>query len=201
MRAQRIAVLAAATLAMAIMAGCRVEENKHGDSKDVNIQTPFGGMHVKTDDKAVLDKIGLQAYPGAVAINDDGDDHHSADVDMSFGGFKLRVLAAKYRTDDPPSKVQAFYRSGLRRYGDIIACEGERAVGSPERTQEGLTCSSRKGHVSVDNGSTHTLELKTGSEKHQHLVTIDADGGGTKIGLVALDLPIGDNDSEPADRQ
>jgi hypothetical protein len=33
------------------------------------------------------------------------------------------------------------------------------------------------------------MELKTGSQQHQHIVALDPDGGGTKIGLVALDLP------------
>jgi hypothetical protein len=31
--------------------------------------------------------------------------------------------------------------------------------------------------------------LKAGSKLHQHIVAIDPDGSGTKIGLVALDLP------------
>ena len=33
------------------------------------------------------------------------------------------------------------------------------------------------------------LELKAGSKVHQHIVSIDRDGGETKFGLVALDLP------------
>jgi len=33
------------------------------------------------------------------------------------------------------------------------------------------------------------LELKAGSKVHQHIVEIDPDGGGTKFGLVALELP------------
>jgi hypothetical protein len=40
-----------------------------------------------------------------------------------------------------------------------------------------------------DNPSDHELELKAGSDYHQHIVTIDRDGGGTKFSLVALDLP------------
>ena len=33
------------------------------------------------------------------------------------------------------------------------------------------------------------MELRTGSELHQHIVDIEAHDGGTKIGLVDLDLP------------
>jgi predicted RNase H-like nuclease (RuvC/YqgF family) len=32
-------------------------------------------------------------------------------------------------------------------------------------------------------------QLKAGSKLHQHIVGIDPQGTGTKIGLVALDLP------------
>jgi hypothetical protein len=182
----------AATMAM-LLAGCRVEENKHGDGKDVQIVTPFGGMNVKTNDAHVLDTIGLPAYPGAIAVTEDtGNDHaHSADVDMSFGDFKLRVKTADYRTDDAPDKVEAFYRNGLKRFGDVIACRDHEPVGAPDRTLDGLTCENEHGkHISVgDDTGRHKLELKAGSKLHQHIVSIDSNGGGTKFGLVALDLP------------
>jgi hypothetical protein len=187
-------VLFAGVAALAgLLAGCRVEKTTNGDSKDVKIETPFGGMNVKTNDSDVLTSIGLPAYPGAVAVKEDtGNDHaHSADVDMSFGAFKLRVKAADYRTDDAPEKVEAFYREGLKRFGDVIACKNNQAIGSPAKTAEGLTCDDKHGgHVTVDDdASKHLMELKAGSEQHQHLVTIDRDSGGTKFSLVVLDLP------------
>src|ERR1039458_5167614 len=48
-----------------LMAGCHVDEQKNGDSDKVRIETPFGGLQVKTNDAAVLADIGLPAYPGA----------------------------------------------------------------------------------------------------------------------------------------
>ena len=112
MRTQRIAVWAAVGVTTAMLAGCRVEKSTHGDGKEVNISTPFGGMHVRTN-ADVLTSIGLPAYPGAQPMYDDGNDNRSADVDMSFGGFQLRVKKADFRTDDAPDKVEAFYRDGL----------------------------------------------------------------------------------------
>lgn len=186
-----VVLFAGAAVMMGLLAGCRVEKTTSGDSKNVNIVTPFGGMHVKTNDADVLGSIGLPAYPGAVAVNKDDSDHRSADVDMSFGGFKLRVKVAGFRTDDSLDKVLAFYRDGLKRYGDVIACQNNEAMGSPARTAEGLGCDNNHGgHVTVDDkGSAHLIELKAGSEQHQHIVTIDPDGRGTKFSLVALDLP------------
>ena len=191
----------AAGLAVALLAGCRVQSDKHGDSDDVKIATPFGGMQVKTNDAVVVEGIGLPTYPGAQLVKKDKDDG-SADVNMSFGGFQLRVKAVSYQTGDSPQKVEAFYRAGLRRFGDVIACRDNRVVGTPARTQEGLTCDNNRGnHYSVDDKPEKgALELKAGSQQHQHIVEIDAEGGGTKIGLVALDLP-GNATSQSGDEQ
>lgn len=190
MQTQRSAGWVAAGMATVLLAGCQIDTHKNGDSDNVKISTPFGGLQVKTNDAVVADTIGLPAYPGAQAVKKDKD-NGAADVNMSFGAFQLRVKAASYRTGDSPDKVEAFYRSGMRRFGDVIACRDEHVVGSPAKTFGGLTCDHTGGnHVSVeDHPSKGELELKAGSKQHQHIVSIEADGGGTKIGLVALDLP------------
>jgi hypothetical protein len=195
----RVAGVVAAGLAALLLAGCRVQSDKHGDSDNVKISTPFGGMQVKTNDAVVVEDLGLPAYPGAQLVKKDKDDG-SADVNMNFGSFQLRVKAVSYQTGDSPEKVEAFYRAGLKRFGDVIACRNNRVVGTPARTLEGLTCDNEvKNHISVDDKpSKGGLELKAGSQQHQHIVEIDAEGGGTKIGLVALDLP-GNMSSESGD--
>jgi hypothetical protein len=193
--------VAAAGLAALLLAGCRVQSDKHGDSDNVKISTPFGGMQVKTNDAVVVEGLGLPTYPGAQLLKKDKDDG-AADVNMNFGSFQLRVKAVSYRTGDSPEKVEAFYRAGLRRFGDVIACRDNRPVGAPVRTQEGLTCDNNNGnHYSVDDKPEKgALELKAGSQQHQHIVEIDAQDSGTKIGLVALDLP-GEATSQSGDEQ
>lgn len=186
--------LIGATLALAVtLAGCHVDEHKSGDNKDVKIDTPFGGMHVTTDNAAVQAEIGLPVYPGATpAPKDNGnDDHSSADVNMSFGNFQLRVKTASYRTPDAPAKVEAFYRQQLKRFGDVIACRDQHPVGTPTQTADGLTCDSSGGnHVIIAGDSSDgKLELKTGSKQHQHIASIEPEGSGTKISLVVVDLP------------
>jgi len=189
MQRMNILGLAIAGVATVLLAGCEVNTHKSGDGDDVRISTPFGGLRVKTDDSAVMNGIGLPAYPGAEPVKRDKD-NSAADVNMSFGDFQLRVKAMGFRTSDSPEKVEAFYRSGMKRFGDVIACKDERAVGTPVRTAEGLTCDDHtERHQVGDVLSKGRLELKAGSKVHQHLVEIDADGGGTKFGLVALELP------------
>ncbi len=171
-----------------LMSGCRVESDKKGGDDNVKIATPFGGMQVKTNDAMVLEGMGLPGYPGAELVKNDKD-HGSADVNMHFGSFHLRVKAASYRTPDSPDKVEAFYRKALERYGDVIQCSDDRPVGEPVRTQEGLTCNDDNTHVAIDDDMSRKLELKAGSRQHQHIVAINPEGTGTKLGLVALDLP------------
>jgi hypothetical protein len=192
MQVRRRAAIAA-TLALTIATGCRIDTHKDGDGEDVKVETPFGGVRVKTSDTATLDGIGLPAYPGAELIRkgDKGKNNSSADIAMSFGSFHLRVEAASYRTPDATEKVKAFYRTGLNRFGDVIECRDNVAVGTPVRTAEGLTCDSgNTRHPSVENHRWNgSIELKVGSSKSQHIVEIEPEGAGTKFGLVALELP------------
>ncbi len=171
-----------------IMSGCRVESNKHGENDNVRIATPFGGIQVKTDDTTVLQGMGLPAYPGAMLVKHDND-HGAADVNMNFGNFHLRVKAASYRTPDSPDKVEAFYRRVLEQYGNVIKCSNDKPVGEPTHTTEGLTCDNDNKHVEINDDMSRKMELKAGSKQHQHIVAINPEGTGTKLGLVALDLP------------
>jgi len=198
-------LLAATVLATGMSTGCRVESNKSGNGDDVKIATPFGGMSVKTDDSKIAQSTGLPTYPGAVMVkkNGKGDSDNSADINMSFGSFQLRVKAVEFHTTDSPDKVLDFYKKGLARFGTVIQCKDHRPVGSPAHTPDGLDCSEgdqHSGGVHVNDDLSGKTELKAGSKQHQHIVGIDPDGTGTKFGLVALDLPghfsFGDKDGD-----
>ena len=192
-----------ASLAALLLAGCHVTTHKDGKNDNVDIGTPFGSMQVKTDNKGNSSTIGIATYPGAALIKSDSDksDGGSADINMNFGSFHLGVKAASYQTSDPQSKVEAFYRKDLARYGDVIACRDNSPVGQPTRTSQGLTCDSKHGNHIHEDDSDSGLELRTGSEQHQHIVGIEAKDGGTKIGMVALDLPtgLGSHDSKDSE--
>ncbi len=177
------------------MTGCRVHVDKgaNGEDKTVQVDTPFGGVHVNTDQTTASD-LGLPVYPGAEAVKGD-DKHKSADVHLGFGEWQLRVRAVSYATPDKQEQVVAFYKKALNRYGDVLTCQGNAPVGMPVTTSEGLTCEEDKGgKVHVDQGDYSMgkggLELKAGSKRHQHIVGFESpDGGKTRFALVALDLP------------
>jgi hypothetical protein len=187
----RQTVAAVVALSLVMMTGCRIDSHKDGDNDNVKIATPFGGMQVKTNDAVVKEGMGLPVYPGAERVKKHDNDSGSADVNLSFGSFQLRVKAASYRSTDTPDKLAAFYRQALARYGDVIQCSNNKPVGTPTRTSEGLTCDNEKDkNVKVNEDLSGKVELKAGSKQHQHIVSIDPEGSGTKFGLVALDLPV-----------
>jgi len=182
---------------LAVISGCRVHVDKgaNGEDKNVQVDTPFGGVHVNTNQTTAAD-LGLPVYPGAETVSND-DKHKSADVHLGFGEWELRVRAVSYATPDSQDKVLAFYKKALGRYGDVITCQGNNPVGTPVTTSEGLTCSDDKGNnVKIDRSdygsSKNGLELKAGSKRHQHIVGFEEPKDGkTRFALVALDLPAG----------
>lgn len=206
LRGPAVLVTAAAVVAGGI-GGCRVHVDKdaNGQEKTVQVDTPFGGVHVNTDQVSAAD-LGLPVYPGAEAVKGD-DEHKSADVHLGFGEWQLRVRAVTYATPDGEDKVTAFYKKALGRYGDVITCQGNTPVGTPTTTSEGLTCEDDKkgGHVQIDHEDygvgKHSLELKAGSRRHQHIVGFEKPKDGKIIfALVALDLPAAvDGGSEHSD--
>ena len=190
--ASAVVMMVASVGMLAGMAGCRVHVDKdsEGKEKTVQVDTPFGGVHVNTDQTSAAD-LGLPLYPGAKAVSDDK--HKSADVHMGFGDWQLRVKAASYGTPDDRDKVTAFYKKALTRFGDVITCNGKEAVGTPIKTREGLTCEddANNNKVKVDEGSvTHDFQLKAGSKRHQHIVGFEnSKSADTRFVLIALDLP------------
>ena len=185
-----LSCLAVFSLAGSVVCGCRVEANKSG-SDDVKVATPFGHMQVNTDNGKVQSEIGISVYPGAVPERKEKGHTDQADVNFSFGSFKLRVKAMSFLTPDAMSKVEEFYRKDLGRYGTVITCSGRQPVGEPTRTPDGLTREEDRHGGGVHSDASGTRELKTGSKQHQHVVAIEQQGDQTKIGLVALDLPGG----------
>jgi len=202
------AVILAGLALIPLCTGCRVrtEKGANGEDKSVQVDTPFGGVHVNTNDTTAVD-LGLPAYPGAEVARDD-DQHQSADVHMGFGEWQLRVRAVSYRSTDPQDKVAAFYKKAMARFGDVLTCQGNAPVGTPTVTAEGLDCadSGKNTHININgkgNGMDFSgeLQLKAGSKRHQHIVGFEEPKNGkTRFALVAIDLPAGvEGDGDKSD--
>ena len=199
----RILSASLAALLVISVTGCmvRVDKDEKGEEKNVQVDTPFGHVHVNTDQTTAAD-VGLPVYPGATQIKDN-DDHKSADVNIGFGQWEVKVKAVSFSTPDSRDKVIAFYKKALNHYGTVITCQGNSAVGTPTTTDEGLTCSddssngvkvqthrNEKGITINAGDEKNGFQLKVGSKKHQHILGFeDSSDNKTHFELVALDLP------------
>ena len=173
--------------------GCHihVDKGKNGEDKNVSIETPLGGLQVRSDQTTAAD-LGLPVYPGAQATSDNTGDR-SADVRMGFGKWQMRVEVVTYQTSDAQNKVIAFYKQAMGRFGDVVSCQGDQAVGAPTVTSEGLTCKEggtsnvQINGVNIDDKNDFTL--RAGSKHHQHIFVLKSSGQGTRFSLVDLELP------------
>ena len=178
------------------------DKNSNGDGDNVKISTPLGGLKVRSDETTAA-SLGLPAYPGAhfITKKEDGD-NGSVDLHMGFGPWQMHVQVASYGTNDPEDKVLAYYKQALGRFGPVIECSGDTAVGTPSTTPEGLSCrdhehaGSTKWNNSGVNIDDMKVELKAGSRHRQHLVGVKKKNGETRFSLIALELPNSDKEQQ-----
>ncbi|MBZ5648256.1 MAG: hypothetical protein LAN37_13665 [Acidobacteriia bacterium] len=161
--------------------GCNIRNTNSDEKtgKKVDIQSPLGSLHVETDEHVKVHDTGLPVYPGARPAPPDAEhDSQSANISMGFAGFGLKVVAAKYESDDAPEKLIEFYRKALTKYGAVTECRGniDLHVGKDGKK---IGCSSS----SSDQDKT---ELGAGDESAQHMVSVRPKGKGTQFGLIYL---------------
>ena len=180
----RAAALATTAALMVLLGGCAIHET-HGDnneSKKVDITTPFGGIHVNAHDidpKAT----GIAVYPGATIVEKEkGNDSANVSIDSSF--FGLKVVALKFRTNDPPEKVLSYYRDQLKSFGGVLECKPGHYDAQPSKgDSRELTCGKKHEGVNL-NIDTDGTELKVGTTDRQHIVSVKPYGGGSEFALV-----------------
>jgi hypothetical protein len=97
--------------AVLVMAGLflahtiKVRETRAGN--DVQVETPFGSVHVQHSGNGRPESAGMPMYPGAKPLR--GGDNASVDLSGIFGDNDLHIVAGKWETSDPIDKVQKFY--------------------------------------------------------------------------------------------
>ena len=150
------------------LCGCTIQKKGEGSNKKVDIETPVGSMHVNTqvDPK----DTGLEVYPGATRAEDE-EKKHAANLSMDSSLFGLKVVAIKYRSDDPPDKLLDFYRKQLRSYGEVTECRG-----SVSFERGDMRCH--------ETGLREEINLVTGTEERHHIVSVKPAGKGSTFALV-----------------
>ncbi len=173
--------LGLATLAALLLPACsvNVKKEQNGEDKQVDIDTPVGGIHVSKG--ANVADVGLAVYPGARLKQKDSDgEDQSANVNISGFGFGVKVVALEYESDDSPAKLVAYYTNQLQKYGHVLECHTSHfnvntdMKGSDHSSHE-LTCEGTSGS---------NVELKVGTKENQHIVAVKPEGSGSSFSLV-----------------
>ena len=174
--------LAAAALLLLPACSVNVKKDESGGDKKVDIETPFGGIHV--DKAADVRDTGLDVYPGArVKQKDEPGQGKSANVTLSGMGYGLKVVAVEYESDDAPAKIITFYKNQLKKFGNVLECHTSGHGASYHRDHWNGSDDDRPLSCG-DEDSGKTIELKVGTENNQHLVSIEPQDKGSDFALV-----------------
>ena len=173
--------LGCATLAVLLLPACsvNVKKEQNGEDKQVDINTPVGGIHVSKG--ANVADVGLAVYPGAHLKQKDSDGaDNSANVNISGFGYGLKVVALQYESEDAPAKLVAYYKDQLKKYGNVLECHTSHLdldtdMKDSDHGSRELTCGAASGS---------NVELKAGTKENQHIVAVEPAGRGSNFSLV-----------------
>ncbi len=170
-----VAIAAAATLAYA-------QKQDSDQDKHLDIQSSAGDLHLGND--ADARKAGLPLYPGARLRHDD-ENSGAANLSLFTQAFGVKLVMAKYESDDAPGKVIEYYRERLKKYGKVLECHtSEHGGGAHADVDDDDGHPAKELKCEGDNKGPDT-ELKVGTENNQHVVAIKShDGGGSTFYLV-----------------
>jgi hypothetical protein len=168
MKLSQLGFVSCALLLMLLagLGGCKVHKQGEGANKKVDIETPVGSLHVNTqvDPK----DTGLEVYPGATRAEDE-EKKHAANLSLDSAVAGMKLVAIKYRSDDPPDKILDFYRKQLKAYGEVSECHGSMSF---EHGQMRCTGLSRE------------TNLVVGTEDRHRIVSVKPEGNGSNFALV-----------------
>ena len=150
--------------ALALLALPAFAQQSEKVDRPLDVQSSVGDLHVGKD--ADAQKAGLPLYPGARPYKEK--DNDPLNLGIFTEAFGLKLVVAKYETDDSPAKVLDFYRDKMRKYGKVLECrdkDGSDHTGNDDDPNKPIKCEGdQTGPV---------RELKVGTEGNAHIVAID----------------------------
>ena len=168
-------------LALAILSLSASAQQSDTQDKPFDVRSSVGDMHVGKD--ADAKKAGLPLYPGArPKVEKDNDPLNFGIVTEAFG---LKVVVAKYESDDSPDKVIAYYRDKLKKYGKVLECHSQKHGGDVDVRDDAKDSKESK-ELKCEQNSGPVTELKVGTEDNQHVVAVEPPdtGKGSTFALV-----------------
>jgi hypothetical protein len=191
-------ILLAATIAIGLVTGVAIAGER------ARLSTPkhfAAGIDVRTQPR--VEDTGLPLYPGAIVERDERNEKGREDLndgvnfDLWFGGFGLKLVVVKLKTDDSAEKVGAFYRNALTKYGEILDCSDN--LPKPTRRSERRKASDKSDKLTCEDLHTSKAKhgdgefYKSGVKQKQYGVAIQSKGDGTTFQLLHFEKRGGDD--------
>jgi hypothetical protein len=175
-----------ASVLLALSSISSLAQNSDSQDKKFDVQSSVGDLHLGED--ADARKAGLPLYPGArLKTGDDKDgDSNRANLSLFTDAFGIKLVVAKYDSDDAPAKVIDFYRDKLKRYGKVLECHTQKDSGDVDVNDDDKDSGKNKPLKCEGNNTGPVTELKAGTDDDQHVVAVlpgDA-GKGSAFALV-----------------
>lgn len=149
-------------------------QDSANQNKNLDVRSSAGDLHIGND--ADARKTGLPLYPGA-RLKTDEENKGQANLSILTEAFGMKLVVAKYDSDDAPAKILDFYRDKLKKYGKVLECHSQKHGGSIDVDDDSKD--SKDGHdkdskeLKCDEDSGPITELKVGTEDNQHIVAVE----------------------------
>lgn len=151
-----------------------------------DVRSSAGDLHVGPD--ADAKKAGLPLYPGARLVHDEN--NGPLNFGLLMENFGMKLVVAKYESEDAPEKVISYYRGKLKKYGKVLECHSQKqddGMQVPSDSARSDSKNSSNKQLTCDQNSGPVTELKVGSENNQHLVAVEPrDSKGCTFSMVYL---------------
>jgi hypothetical protein len=185
--ASRMALAAAFAMLLCTPAviACAQQTDNGNQDKNLDVRSSVGDLHVGKD--ADARSAGLPPYPGARRAHDQADSN-ALNLGILTEAFGVKLVIAKYDSDDAPGKIVDFYREKLKKYGRVLECHSTEHCGHVHAdVDDDKEPHSKELKCEGDNTGPIT-ELKVGTEDNQHVVAVGASpsGKGATFALVFM---------------
>jgi len=180
-----LAAAFAMLLSLAVLNAQGQQPDNGTKDPNLDVHSSVGDLHMGKD--ADARSAGLPLYPGA-HLRPDEPDSDALNFGVLTESFGVKLVIAKYGSDDAPNKIVDFYREKLKKYGKVLECHTSEHSGSAHADVDDQKQQPSKELKCEGDNTGPVTELKVGTEDNEHVVAIEPShtGKGTIFALVYM---------------
>lgn len=161
------------------------QDDGNNQDKNLDVRSSVGDLHLGKD--ADARRAGLPLYPGARPGRNE-QDSSSLNFGVLTEAFGMKLVVAKYDSDDAPAKIIDFYREKLKKYGRVLECHTSEHGGNVRIDADDSKQQHSKELKCEGDNTGPVTELKAGAEDNQHVVAVEpsSTGKGSSFALLYM---------------